>query len=203
MNNDASVRLWGSVIGAVTWLEDREIGVFQYAPEFMESGIELAPLTMLLREFPYEFPALPRNTFKGLPGLIADSLPDRYGNAIIDHWLASQGRTAASFHPVERLCYIGTRGMGALEFAPPILDPPERKGAVEIAPLVELASRILDERASLGGVFAGDDDQEAMADILRVGTSAGGARAKAILAWNPKTKEFRSGQVDVETGYEH
>jgi serine/threonine-protein kinase HipA len=202
MSNDASVRLWGSVIGAVSWLDDREIGVFQYAPEFLESGIELAPLTTPLREFPYEFPALPRNTFKGLPGLIADSLPDRYGNAIIDHWLASQGRTAASFHPVERLCYVGTRGMGALEFAPP-LGPPEGERAVEIAPLVELASRILDERASLGGVFTGDDDQETMNDILRVGTSAGGARAKAILAWNPKTNKFRSGQVDVEAGYEH
>ena len=203
MNNDARVILWGSVIGAVTWLEDREVGVFQYAPEFLVSGIELSPLMMPLGEFPYEFPALARNTFRGLPGMLADSLPDRYGHAIIDAWLASQGRTAASFHPVERLCYVGTRGMGALEFEPATLGPPTSKRAVEIASLVDLANRILDERAGLGGAFSGVDDQEAVNDILRVGTSAGGARPKAILAWNPKTGEFRSGQVDAGAGFEH
>ena len=108
MTTDASVWLWGTQIGAVTWLEDREIGVFQYTPQFQSSGIELAPLTMPLAEFPYEFPALARNTFMGLPGLLADSLPDKYGHAVIDAWLASKGQTAASFHPVKRLCYIGS-----------------------------------------------------------------------------------------------
>jgi len=203
MNNDARVNLWGSLIGAVTWLEDREIGVFQYSPDFLRSGIELSPISMPLAEFPYEFPALARNTFKGLPGLLADSLPDKYGNAIIDAWLASQHRTAASFHSVERLCYVGSRGMGALEFEPATLGPPSSKRAVEVAGLVDLINRILDERASLGGVFSGDDDREAINDILRIGTSAGGARAKAILAWNPETNEFRSGQVDVGPGFEH
>jgi len=203
MSNDARVILWGSEIGAVSWLEDREVGVFQYDPDFLGSGIQLSPLVMPLAEFPYEFPALARNTFRGLPGMLADSLPDRYGHAIIDAWLASQGRPAASFHPVERLCYVGSRGMGALEFRPPTLGPPASKRAVEIASLVDLANRILDERASLGGVFSGVDDQEAVNDILRVGTSAGGARAKAVLAWNPKTGEFRSGQVDAGAGFEH
>ena len=203
MNNDARVVLWGTVIGAVTWLDDREVGVFQYTPDFIRSGIQLAPLMMPLGEFPYEFPALARNTFKGLPGLLTDSLPDRYGNAIIDAWLASQGRTAASFHPVERLCYIGSRGMGALEFEPATLGPPTSKHAVEVARLVDLANQILDERARLGGVFSGEDDHEAINDLLRVGTSAGGARAKAILSWNPETNEFRSGQVDAGTGFEH
>ena len=201
--NDARVVLWGSVIGAVSWLEDREIGVFQYAPDFLSSGIQLSPLMMPLGEFPYEFPALARNTFKGLPGLLSDSLPDRYGNAIIDAWLASQGRTAASFHSVERLCYVGIRGMGALEFQPATLGPPTSNRAVEVERLVGLANQILDERAGFGGVFSGDDDREAINDILRVGTSAGGARAKAILAWNPGTHEFRSGQVDAGTGFEH
>ncbi len=201
--DDARVVLWGSVIGAVTWLEDREVGVFQYAPDFLRSGIQLSPLMMPLGEFPYEFPALARNTFKGLPGLVSDSLPDRYGNAIIDAWLASQGRTAASFHSVERLCYVGTRGMGALEFQPATLGPPSSDRAVAVEKLVGLANRILDERAKLGGVLSGDDDRDAINDILRVGTSAGGARAKAILAWNPGTNEFRSGQVDAETGFEH
>ncbi len=195
--------LWGSLIGAVTWLEDREIGVFQYAEDFLGSGIQVAPLTMPLDAFPYEFPALPRNTFKGLPGLLADSLPDKFGNAVIDAWLASQGRTAASFHPVERLCYIGTRGMGALEFEPATLGPPEGTSVVDVANLVDLANRILDERAGLKGAFTGNDDRKAIENILRVGTSAGGARAKAILAWNPETNQFRSGQVDTEEGFEH
>lgn len=203
MNNDAKVLLWGSVIGAVTWLENREVGVFQYMSDFLDSGIQLAPLMMPLGEFPYEFPALARNTFKGLPGLLADSLPDKFGNTIIDAWLASEGRTAASFHPVERLCYTGRRGMGALEFEPSTFGLPTSKRAIEVAKLVDLANKILDERASLGGVFTGGDDREVIEDIIRVGTSAGGARAKAILAWNPETNEFRSGQVDVEKGFEH
>jgi serine/threonine-protein kinase HipA len=158
---------------------------------------------MPLAEFPYEFPALPRNTFKGLPGLLADSLPDKFGNAVIDAWLASQGRISSSFHPVERLCYIGSRGMGALEFEPAVSGPPASTSLVEVAKLVEQANRILDERAGLAGVFTGGDDLETIEDILRVGTSAGGAKAKAILAWNPETNEFRSGQVDVNTGFEH
>jgi serine/threonine-protein kinase HipA len=203
LNNDAKVILWGSVIGAVTWLDDREIGVFQYAPDFLDSGIQLSPLMMPLREFPYEFPALARNTFKGLPGMLADSLPDKFGNAIIDEWLASQGRTASSFHPVERLCYVGCRGMGALEYEPALLEPSTHEKSIEVENLVHLANRILDERSSLGGVFSGEDDREAINDILRIGTSAGGARAKAILAWNPITNEFKSGQFDSETDFEY
>jgi serine/threonine-protein kinase HipA len=202
MPNDARVMLWGSLIGAVTWLDDREIGVFQYSPDFLESGIQLAPLTMPLAEFPYEFPALARDTFKGLPGLLVDSLPDRYGNALIDAWLAGQGRTAAGFHPVERLCYVGSRGMGALEFEPATSAPSGSRHAIEVAGLVELANRVLAERGRLSGVFSGYDDREAVKDILRVGTSAGGARAKAILAWNPATNEFRSGQMDAGPGFE-
>ena len=203
MNNDASVLLWGSRIGAVTWLEDREIGVFQYSPEFLRSGVQPAPLTMPLAEFPYEFPALARNTFKGLPGLLADSLPDKFGNAVIDAWLASQGRTAESFHPVERLCYIGRRGMGALEFAPATLEAPNKGNAVQVGGLVDLANQILNERSGLRGVLSSEAGRDAVNDILRVGTSAGGARAKAVLAWNPATGEFRSGQVDVGEGFEH
>lgn len=198
---DAEVRLWGRQIGAVTWLDDREVGVFQYAPEFVGSGIEVAPLTMPLREGPYEFPALPRETFRGLPGMLADSLPDKFGNALIDVWLAGQGRAPENFNPVERLCYIGTRGMGALEFQPAILGTPTARRKLEIAALVELANRIVDERIGLSGKLSGVDDTRAIEDILRVGTSAGGARAKAILAWNERTGEFRSGQLPVEPGF--
>jgi serine/threonine-protein kinase HipA len=200
---DAKVLLWGSVIGAVSWLEDRELGVFQYSPDFLRSGIQISPLVMPLNDFPYEFPALPRNTFKGLPGLLADSLPDRFGNAVIDAWLASQGRSAASFNSVERLCYIGTRGMGALEYQPTIFGYSTKEKKIQLAKLVELVNRILDQRAGLKGILTGVDDHEVLEDVLRVGTSAGGARAKAILAWNPTTKEFRSGQLDLEPGFEH
>jgi len=200
---DASVILWGREIGAVSWDEEREIGVFQYAPEFIISGIEIAPIMMPLQEAPYDFPALPRQTFKGLPGLIADSLPDKFGNALIDAWLAREGRAPESFNPVERLCYIGARGMGALEFQPAILGAPTEKKQVEVASLVELANRVLDERISLEGKFSGADDGQVIEDIIRVGTSAGGARAKAILAWNEATGEFRSGQVPAGGGFTH
>lgn len=198
---DARVLLWGRDIGAVSWLEEREVGVFQYTPEFLGSGIEVAPLMMPLREAPYEFPSLSRDAFKGLPGLLADSLPDKFGNALIDSWLASQGRTAESFNPVERLCYIGTRGMGALEFQPAVVGPASRSRKLEVASLVELANRVLDERIAVSGKFVDSDDEKVVEDIIRVGTSAGGARAKAIVAWNPETGEFRSGQVPHGEGF--
>ncbi|MEQ1928970.1 MAG: type II toxin-antitoxin system HipA family toxin [Parvularculaceae bacterium] len=198
---DARVNLWGREIGAVSWLDDREISVFQYAPDFSESGIEVAPLMMPLRDTPYEFPGLPRDTFKGLPGLLADSLPDKFGNAVIDAWLAAQGRSPETFNPVERLCYIGARGMGALEFEPAILGSPTRNKKLEVAALVDLANRVLIDRKALTGTLEGTHDEKAIEDIIRVGTSAGGARAKAILAWNEKTGEFRSGQITAGEGF--
>ena len=192
---DARVILWGRDIGAVSWLDDRELGVFQYVPEFVGSGIEVAPLMMPLRDAPYEFPALPRATFKGLPGLLADSLPDTWGNALIDAWLASQGRSPESFNPVERLCYTGARGMGALEFKPAILGPKNQGNLLDVTALVDLANSILDERNAFMVRLSGVDDARLVEDIFRVGTSAGGARAKAVVAWNENTGEFRSGQV--------
>ena len=200
---DARVRLWGRDIGAVSWIDAQALAVFQYTPEFVPSGIEVAPLTMPLAANPYQFPELPRESFKGLPGLLADSLPDKYGNALIDAWLASLGRTPASFNPVERLCYIGRRGMGALEFEPALPRDSSRRQRVEIAALVELADRVLDERIALNGKFAGKDDADVIEDILKVGTSAGGARAKAILAFNATTGEFRSGQMPADQGFSH
>lgn len=201
MVDTARVLLWGSDIGAVTWVDDRTIGVFQYTPEFANSGIEVAPLVMPLREAPYEFPTLSNDTFYGLPGMLADSLPDKFGNTIINAWLAGQGRMPGSFTPVERLCYTGTRGMGALEFRPAVLGAPTEARSVEISALVDLANRVLDDRVSLEGKLTGDNDKETIEDILRVGTSAGGARAKAVLAWNEATGEFRSGQAPAEKGF--
>ena len=180
----AQVFLWGSPIGAVTWDAERELGVFQYESAFAASTIQVAPLTMPLREAPYEFPALSRETFRGLPGMLADSLPDRFGNALIRVWLAAEGRSEQSFNSVERLLYTGTRGMGALEFQPSHALAKTKAEKVAIGALVELANQALEERASLTGLLSGEDDQAAIEGILRVGTSAGGARAKAILAWN-------------------
>ncbi|HKB57718.1 MAG TPA: HipA domain-containing protein [Lacunisphaera sp.] len=201
MSTVAEVRLWGRTIGAVS-LEDGSVHAdFQYDPAFARSGIEVSPLTMPLGNQVYRFPALPLNTFHGLPGLLADSLPDRFGNALIDAWLAMQGRISASFNPVERLCYTGARGMGALEFAP-VLGP--RAGTahrIEIDALVELASEVLTQRDGLRATFADPERKAALNDILRVGTSAGGARAKAVIAWNAQTNEVRSGQVGAGPGF--
>ena len=197
----AAVNLWGRQIGAVLWDENRDVGVFEYTPEFSRSGIEVAPLTMPLRSGVYDFPALNHDTFKGLPGMLADSLPDKFGNALINRWLAEQGRTTDSFDPVERLCYTGRRGMGALEFEPSTGERREQGGPVDIAPLVELANRVLAAREELTGVLQGDDDHHALQEILRVGTSAGGARAKAVLAWNEETGQFHSGQLTAGPGY--
>ncbi len=200
---DASVKLWGRTIGAVSWVPEQGLGYFQYHPDFVRSEIQVAPLTMPLREDPYAFPELPRQTFLGLPGMLADSLPDKYGHRLIDAWLAAQGRTPDSFNPVERLCYVGKRGMGALEFEPSMRGPERQSQALEVERLVKLANRVLSEREQLDGAFTGEDDQQLIQQILRVGTSAGGARAKAVLAWNPETNEFRSGQLELETGFQH
>lgn len=199
---DARVMLWGRRIGAVSWDETRSLGVFQYDPEFVGTGIEVAPLKMPAREASYEFPALRKETFKGLPGMLADALPDKFGNRLIDAWLAETGRSAGRFSPVDRLCYIGNRGIGALEFEPTV-GKATRSKKLEVAQLVALANRVLDERENLFGELGGEDEAGALDDILSVGTSAGGARAKAVLAWNRETGEFRSGQVKVDEGYEH
>jgi serine/threonine-protein kinase HipA len=200
----ASVNLWGRTIGAVSWDATRDLGSFEYASAFVSAGIEVAPLTMPARPGIFSFPALSRETFKGLPGLLADSLPDKFGNRVIDAWLARQGRSRDAMNPVERLCYTGTRGMGALEFQPEADFRRAAGRSVEIESLVNLSQTILQEREQLDGRLQGDEqDEEALRDILRVGTSAGGARAKAVLAWNPKTGEFRSGQVKTDDGFEH
>ena len=199
----ARVLLWGRTIGAVSLEAGRDHAAFQYAPAFARSGIEVSPLTMPFSDRVYVFPELPLRTFHGLPGMLADALPDRFGNLLIDAWLATQGRTPDGFSAVERLCYTGTRGMGALEFAP-VLGPRPRKAArIEIEALVRLASEVLSQRAGLLGSFQGPARQRALQAILRVGTSAGGARAKAVIAWNRKTDEIKAGQLDAPPGYEY
>jgi serine/threonine-protein kinase HipA len=203
MSTLAQVNLWGRTIGAVSLEEGDEYAAFQYDPAFARSGIEISPLTMPLSHRVYTFPNLPRNTFHGLPGLLADALPDKFGNALIDAWLATQGRTPDSFNSVERLCYTGTRGMGALEFEPILGPKRQRAKKLAVDALVQLASDILTHRYDLQGSLADARKAEALQDILRVGTSAGGARAKAVIAWNPETNEVRSGQIAAGPGFEY
>jgi len=203
MSTVAEVRLWGSRIGAVLLEEASEVAVFEYDPEFARSGIQVSPLTMPLSAALHAFPGLNPATFHGLPGLLSDSLPDRYGHALIDAWLSAQGRAPESFDAVERLCYVGQRGMGALEFAP--VAGPELSHAqdLHLELLVELASDVLARREELVASLARGERQDAMHEILSVGTSAGGARAKAVIAWNPRTDAVRSGQVAAGEGFEH
>ena len=204
MSAFAEVMLWGSTIAAISLEDGAATADFEYTPEFAESGIEISPLRMPLRRLHvYRFPALAEESFHGLPGLLADSLPDHYGNALIDAWLATQGREAGDFDVVERLCYIGKRGMGALEFAPAKGPRPTSSHAVDVEALVELASEVLAARADLATSLKERRKQDALREILRVGTSAGGARAKALIALNPDTLEVRSGQLEAETGFEH
>jgi len=203
VTTEAWVKLWGRKIGAVALGEGDDVAAFEYDPAFATSGIQVSPLTMPLSTRVYSFPDLPRKTFHGLPGLLADSLPDRFGNALIDTWLATQGRSPRSFNAVERLCYTGQRGMGALEFSP-VKGPRARTAKnLQIDRLVKLASEILDQRAHIGVSFTQKNKQKALLDILRIGTSAGGARAKAVIAWNPATNEVRSGQVNAGDGFEY
>ena len=199
----AKVELWGRTIGAVSLDEGRNVAAFQYDSDFARSGIELSPLMMPLSDRVYEFPALPIDTFRGLPGLLADSLPDRFGNALIDAWLATQGRTPGSFNAVERLCYTGARGMGALEYSPALGPKPRKATKVEVDALARLAEEVLTHRGNLRGHFHEAGKAEALRDILAVGTSAGGARAKALIAWNRETNEVRSGQIAAGEGFDY
>jgi serine/threonine-protein kinase HipA len=202
----AKIQLWGMDLGAILWNDKSQLATLEFEPDFIKSGLDIAPLKMPLETLIegqriFSFPALPKETFKGLPGLIADSLPDRFGNKLIDTWITGQGRNPGSVNPVERLCYTGKRGMGALEFEPanhPLDD--ESSSPVEIKELVRLAKEVLDQRKSIKTNIK-KNKSAGLADIIRVGTSAGGARAKAIIAYNEKTGDVRSGQVKAPKGY--
>jgi serine/threonine-protein kinase HipA len=205
MTTLAQVRLWGSTIGAVALDERSAVASFEYDEAFAQSGIQVAPLTMPLpgvRKQVFRFPGLATHTYHGLPGLVADALPDRFGHALIDAWLAGQGRPPDSFNAVERLCYVGRRAMGALEFAPATGPRAGSSQGIDIAQLVDLASQVLTQRQGFSANLH-NEDPAGLRDILRVGTSAGGARAKAVIAWHPQTGDVRSGQLDVDAGYQH
>jgi len=194
------VRAWGKIVGAVALDPRLAYYAFEYAPEFIKKGIELAPLTMPLRQAnqPFIFPSLPELTYRRLPALLADALPDDFGNSLIDAWMAREGVTAANITSLDRLAYMGKRAFGALEFRPARGPRNIQPTAIELSRLVETARRVVHGHI--------DDDphaEAALRQILSVGTSAGGARAKAAIAWNPRTDEIRAGQFDVEPGFEH
>lgn len=206
----AEVRIWGELVGAVRWDESRELGYFQYDSGFIQKGWDLSPVKMPIARGTqiYSFPGLRKgrneteDSFKGLPGLLADALPDKYGNKLIDAWLAKQGRPENSMNPVEKLCFIGTRGIGALEFEPAQNKAGTESFSLEMDSLVELAKKILNDReAFLANLNS--DEEKSLVEILKIGTSAGGARPKAVVAYNAETKEVRSGQGNVAKGFEH
>lgn len=200
MIHTATVKLWGTVIGYLHLEEGKKFASFEYDRAFVRMGIEVSPIMMPLSNRVYVFPDLASTSFKGVPGLISDSLPDKFGHAVIDQWLASQGRTPESFNVIERLCYTGKRGMGALEYEPAIDAHIEGDDQISISKLVDFASAILEEKENL--LLTAEDEKD-YHQLLKLGTSAGGARAKAVIAYNSKTGEIRSGQIDLDEGYEH
>lgn len=197
----AYVNIWGHRAGVVMWNENTQSAVYEYDPAFERLGLSLSPLLMPLNPHrSYQFTSISQNTYMGLPGLLADALPDAYGKALLDRWLATIGRTFAN--PVERLCYQGKRSMGALEFEPAQDTFLEKDSKIEIDSLVEVARDALNQKAELDTILS-QDKKEALMNIIKVGTSAGGQRAKAVIAFNDKTQEVRSGQIDAPEGFEH
>ena len=195
----AEVYLWGTRIGVVILRDQQQYAEFEYTPEFTKSGIELSPIVMPLKEGKvYKFPNLSQESFLGLPGLLSDSLPDSFGQAIISAWLVKQGRGMGSLNAVERLCYTGSRGMGALEYVPSMEEISGVNERIYVDSLVKLASEIVENRENIASKFkTNKKDENAFAQIMQIGTSAGGARAKAIIGWNKKTGEVRSGQIPL------
>jgi serine/threonine-protein kinase HipA len=201
----ADVKIWSHKVGVVLWDQQKNYGVFEYDKQFFKLGLDLSPIMMPIADAQrgrkvFSFPLLNPDTFKGLPGLLADSLPDKFGNQIIDAWLAQQGKSSYDFNPVDRLCYIGKRGMGALEFEPASNATVEKSNPIEIQELVKFAKEVLDTRSDFHSNMY---SEKGFSDILQVGSSAGGARAKAIIAYNKTSGEVRSGQVDGLEGFDY
>lgn len=193
----AEVYLWGTRIGYVVQENYNSIARFNYDEKFIKSGIEIAPIMMPLANRVYSFPNLSVETFKGLPGLLADSLPDKFGTKLIERYLSDSGRDISTFSSIEKLCYVGQRGMGALEYVPANKDIDISNMTVDIDALTKLASDILTERKKLRI----DRNESVMSQLIKVGTSAGGARAKAVIAWNEETDDIMSGQIEAGKGY--
>lgn len=200
MNNTAEVYLWGTRIGIIHQDPGKAYAAFEYDADFIKSGIELSPLKMPLGKNIYEFPSLAGEPFYGMPGLVADSLPDRFGNTVIEQWLMSMGESLSAFTAIDRLCYTGKRGMGALEYVPASTDIGDIDEDIHVEEMVRFASEILNGRER---VVLEAKDPLTYAQLVQVGSSAGGARAKALIAWNEKTNEIRSGQIQLADDFDY
>jgi len=190
------IRLWGTPVGYAYWDEQQRCAQFQYDPSFLDKRYEVSPINMPLSDRTFTFNTLSREAYQGLPGMLADSLPDNYGNALIDIWLLKNNIPQSEFTPLDRLCYVGKRGMGALEYYP-LLKNGDIDGAIDVDMLSSLAAEVLKQRESIRT----DLSDKGLRELLSVGTSAGGARPKATIALNESTGEIRSGQVDLPKGY--
>ena len=200
MNDTAEVYLWGTRIGIIHQDSTKTYASFEYDKDFLNSGIEVSPLRMPLAGNIYEFPTLSGEPFYGMPGLVADSLPDTFGNAVIEHWLMSLGRSLSDFTAIDRLCYTGKRGMGALEYVPASKEIRDIDDSINVQEMVRFASDVLSGREEIS---LKSDDDLTYAQLVQVGSSAGGARAKAVIAWNENTNEIRSGQIQTGPGYDY
>ena len=206
METVINIKLWNENVAAVAWDKEKEYATIEFYNSFAKTGWDIAPLQMpindILRgERIFSFPANRSKTFKGLPALLADSLPDDYGNSVIDEWFASKNMSV-EISPLDRLCYIGKRGMGALEFEPANTDNLLNESSVlEIKELTALTKKILSKRTAFQTNLKSNN--KAIFDILRVGTSAGGAKPKAIIAYSETTGEVRSGQVQAPEGFSY
>lgn len=193
-------------VGNIFWDQETQLAFFEYDPEFLSQGIELSPIKMPLKDGynqVFRFPELRQGTtFLGMPGLVADALPDKFGNTLINAWLVQQGRPAESLNPVERLCFIGERAMGALSFSPLLYSKTTNPTKIEVGAMVEIVELINNKRQAFASNLQPEEEQ-GIKDLIMIGTSAGGARAKAVIAFNPETQEVRSGQVDAPEGFSH
>lgn len=200
MNTTAEVYLWGTRVGIIHQDLNKPYASFEYDADFLKSGIEISPVMMPLSNIVYEFPLLSGEPFWGMPGLVVDSLPDSFGNKVIEQWLASQGKSIKDFTAIDRLCYTGKRGMGALEYVPASSGITDINENINVTEMVKFASDVLNQRESITL-----NAQEALtySQLVQVGSSAGGARAKALIAWNKKTNEIRSGQLNLDKDYDY
>lgn len=199
------VRLWGHTVGSLAWDDTTGTAIFDYERDFIRNGLDISPVVMSTRKYsgiPYQFFGNRNNCFKGLPGLVADSLPDSFGNQIINEWFASRGMSENEITPLDRLCYTGKRAMGALEFEPSRhIENIDESSIIHIEELRELADSVFSDRARFQTQLHRHDKR--ILDILKVGTSAGGAKPKAVIAYNEKTGEVRSGQVKAPSGFSY
>ena len=200
MNTTAEIYLWGTRVGIIHQDLDKPYASFEYDEKFLNSNIEISPIMMPLRNVVYEFPSLSGEPFWGMPGLVVDSLPDTFGNKVIEQWLVSQGKSITDFTAIDRLCYTGKRGMGALEYVPASSEISDINESINVSEMVKFASDVLNKRET---ITLNAEEALTYSQLVQVGSSAGGARAKALIAWNEKTNEIKSGQLNLDKDFDY